>query len=603
MAFEYQGFATLGVNLNRQKYGPLDISNVFTSQADLDYYLTKGASKDGVSDYWLNTVPYPYEGQVLATVIGGTVNVYALAAKEDGNFETQEIGGKVDVDGKTIKTDANGKLQLVGLEAVEAGKTYVPSLVNGVLTWAEPDTSTAEGQAQEINAIKTAAVGSVELNNEHNLVLKNLKGETIGDPVDTSIFVQDSFLDDVDYDASTGKVKFTWKMGDGSTKEDEIDLSGLVDTYTAGEGLKLTAGAFSVDTTKIATKESVDSHISDFDTYKAANDTKIAGIDTSIATIKTDLGKSTIAHAAEGVAEGITATGATLKIVVDAYTKAETDAAIDADVKVVNDVLTAYKTTNDEAVAAVKNDITALQGRVGATETDIGTLKTDVADVKEKAETNATDITNLSATVDKKANAADVYTKTATDTAIAEAVAAGAYDDTALTKKVDDEVLRAKAAEGANANAIATEKGRVDGLTTTVSGLNTKVETLVGEDVDKSVRAISAEEVAKIVADAPEDYDTLKEIAEYIASDKTGAATMSNDIAALKTKVDTGEQTVSAYVAAQIAGIPIATTTTLGLVKASTEITISEAGVLGLGAVSTDKLVQGTMPLVLNGNA
>ena len=29
--FEYQGFATLGVNLNRQKYGPLDISNVFTS--------------------------------------------------------------------------------------------------------------------------------------------------------------------------------------------------------------------------------------------------------------------------------------------------------------------------------------------------------------------------------------------------------------------------------------------------------------------------------------------------------------------------------------------------------------------------------------------
>ena len=40
MAFEYQNFASLSVNLNRQKYGPLDISNVFTSQADLNYYLS-----------------------------------------------------------------------------------------------------------------------------------------------------------------------------------------------------------------------------------------------------------------------------------------------------------------------------------------------------------------------------------------------------------------------------------------------------------------------------------------------------------------------------------------------------------------------------------
>jgi hypothetical protein len=51
MAFEYQGFATLGVNLNRQKYGPLDISNVFTSEADFKYYLTKGTFTEGVSEY------------------------------------------------------------------------------------------------------------------------------------------------------------------------------------------------------------------------------------------------------------------------------------------------------------------------------------------------------------------------------------------------------------------------------------------------------------------------------------------------------------------------------------------------------------------------
>jgi hypothetical protein len=63
MAFEYQSFATLGVNLNRQKYGPLDVSTVFASIDDLEYYLTKGTSvSDNVSDYWKNNVPYPYPG-------------------------------------------------------------------------------------------------------------------------------------------------------------------------------------------------------------------------------------------------------------------------------------------------------------------------------------------------------------------------------------------------------------------------------------------------------------------------------------------------------------------------------------------------------------
>lgn len=93
--FEYQGFATLGVNLNRQKYGPLDVSNVFTSQADLNYYISKGAQTEGVSQYWLDTVPYPYAGQYVALVDNATrtVQPYILTEKEDGAFEASEISG------------------------------------------------------------------------------------------------------------------------------------------------------------------------------------------------------------------------------------------------------------------------------------------------------------------------------------------------------------------------------------------------------------------------------------------------------------------------------------------------------------------------------
>ena len=149
MAMDYQSYASLGLNLNRQKYGPLDISNVFTSEADLKYYLTKGTFTEGVSEYWTKVTPYPYEGQVLATVIDGEVKVYVVRSK-DGALEAKAI--EPDVDGKTIKL-TNGKLELVGLPANTAGKTYVPSFVNGTLTWAEPDTTTTDNLGALIDAL------------------------------------------------------------------------------------------------------------------------------------------------------------------------------------------------------------------------------------------------------------------------------------------------------------------------------------------------------------------------------------------------------------------------------------------------------------------
>ncbi len=79
------------------------------------------------------------------------------------------------------------------------------------------------------------------------------------------------------------------------------------------------------------------------------------------------------------------------------------------------------------------------------------------------------------------------------------------------------------------------------------------VTALVGADAGKSARAISAEEVAKLVAGAPASYDTLKEIADWIANDTTGSANMANDISALN-KILKGiggpgeQETVIAYI-------------------------------------------------------
>lgn len=126
--FEYQGFATLGVNLNRQKYGPLDISNVFTSQADLDYYLSKGAKKDNVSQYWLDTVPYPYAGQFVALVdnTNKTVQPYILKEKDDV-FEAAEISGTDTNTTYTLaeSTNDNGDLVLTFTPSDGAAATTI----------------------------------------------------------------------------------------------------------------------------------------------------------------------------------------------------------------------------------------------------------------------------------------------------------------------------------------------------------------------------------------------------------------------------------------------------------------------------------------------
>ena len=69
--------------------------------------------------------------------------------------------------------------------------------------------------------------------------------------------------------------------------------------------------------------------------------------------------------------------------------------------------------------------------------------------------------------------------------------------------------------------------------------IDSKINTIIADDAGKSARTIAAEEVAKVVADAPADFDTLKEIAEYIESDKTGAAQM-------VTKIDVNANAISA---------------------------------------------------------
>lgn len=187
MAFEYQNFASLSVNLNRQKYGPLDISNVFTSQADLNYYLSKGAQKESVSQYWLDVVPYPYAGQIVSLVADGIESVYVLHELEDGNFETMEVGKSPVGDNQSIEVNEDvislkdfGKRFYKYVKAVgeEGAEGYEPAkyvltevseanpwssglepktiLQDGkyVIGWYEPNPTTIEGVQDQVAGVQ-----------------------------------------------------------------------------------------------------------------------------------------------------------------------------------------------------------------------------------------------------------------------------------------------------------------------------------------------------------------------------------------------------------------------------------------------------------------
>ena len=112
------------------------------------------------------------------------------------------------------------------------------------------------------------------------------------------------------------------------------------------------------------------------------------------------------------------------------------------------------------------------------------------------------------------------------------ALEAGTYDDSEVRGLIADN----KAAHEANATAIEVLNGAAD----------------VAGSVANTANAVAAAKVAEIVANADADFDTLKEIADWILNDTTGAADMANDIKALEEKMVGVESTVVASIAAAI---------------------------------------------------
>lgn len=179
--------------------------------------------------------------------------------------------------------------------------------------------------------------------------------------------------------------------------------------------------------------------------------------------------------------------------------------------------------------------------------------------------------------------------------------------ETALGAKIDAIFKPDSEGKEASGSVVTYVNKKIEAVNSAASTLASKVTanenaiaTLNGSaDTEGSVAKTVATEIAKVVAEAPENFDTLKEIADWIANDKTGAAKMQADIAKLN-----GGETVDGSVAkalkdAKAYADDLNTTTNSTIAAEKTRATAAEnalAGRLtvieGTGAGSINKALE-----------
>ena len=213
--------------------------------------------------------------------------------------------------------------------------------------------------------------------------------------------------------------------------------------------------------------------------------------------------------------------------------------ATDTLVAAINEV-NAHADTNEESISAEVTRATKAEGTLTTN------LSAEVTRAQKAEGTNATAISDETT----RAKAAESANSTAISTEKSRAEGAESTLTTNLNAEIDrakkaesanataisDEVTRAKAAEKDNADAIdslktqsSTHGTNVTNLTKRVTANENAISTLNGTG-EGSVSKQVSDGIAKVVANAPEDFDTLKEISDWISTHKSDASAMNTAI-------------------------------------------------------------------------
>ena len=331
-----------------------------------------------------------------------------------------------------------------------------------------------------------------------------------------------SFVDDVAYDESTKELVF--KYGDQYIR---VNVSDLVDTYTAGEGISISGNQI----TCTLTDEVQSLQDKDREIVNSINNvyTKEEIDNKGFLTSHQDISGKADVSALNAVQQEVTANAANIA---------------DLEVAVSNKLdATAYTPTDLSDYSTTEQMNSAINAAVAP--------KANATDVYTKAEVDAA--------VSVKANADNVYTKAESDAALGEKLNATAYtptdlSDYAKTADVNSAIENAVAPK-ANAadvyakevvdNALATKQDKGDyALRSEIPVVPTNVSAFAN-DAEYQTKANVNDAIQAVVGAAPEALNTLGEIAEKL---KDG----DDVVAALTATVSTKANSADVYTKTEI---------------------------------------------------
>lgn len=401
-----------------------------------------------------------------STAEGQAAAIKALQDTVDGTKDKEGLVDKVGqaaTEGENA-TPATGLYKLIDDETARASAAE-EALGKRIDDLVDEDTTYSVKEGEKILALNgTEFSTSLKINyTDKKIQLLGINDELISE-FDASVFVQDSFLDDVSYDSATGKVSFTWSMGDGSIKTDEIDIAHLVDTYTAGNGITVSTdnviSAKVVENDKYLTVDGTGIHTKGID--EAIKDAKEAAEGTA-ATKASDAEKAAKAYADTELAKKANAD--------DVYTKDTTYTKNE-----VNDLIDGIQGETTATIKEVSDNITNIHNAI-YNESGFE----DRIEALEKVGAQANKIESVVAAEGAKITA-DLTDKTVTINDAALQTLIGTAQTTA-----ESGVSKAEAAQTqANTNKanLETLSGTVQGHTTTLGEHTTKIAELVQADTN-----------------------------------------------------------------------------------------------------------------------
>ena len=273
-----------------------------------------------------------------------------------------------------------------------------------------------------------------------------------------------------------------------------------------------------------------------------ANSGLIAGLDAELDTLS-----GTVATSSGDIA-GLKTTTANNTSAIEAL---QTEIAKKADTTTVNGIAERVG-ANEGKVATNIANIAALKGRVDGHDTALAGVDAKLAGITEgQTVLGLINAAKEAATYDDTQVKADIAANTK---AITDEAARADAAEKANAQAIADEIARADAAEKANAKAIADEVARATAAEK-VNADAIKVLNGTASD-DGSVRKMANEQIAAALAGADADFDTLKEMSDWLAEHKGSAAEMNSAIAANATAIATNKtatETNAAAIAANTA--------------------------------------------------